>query len=151
MADENLFVGLSEHCCDQKNRVVLSAKFRKRLGGRIMLTYGLEGCLYLFPLELWKEFFEGLRARTDEFRRDARRLRRFFGAHAEEVKVDSQGRMLIPARLKEYAGIGRELVFVGVGDRIEVWDKEKWRSEEGDLVARAEEIAESVGGSGYGE
>ena len=120
-----MLIGEYQHSLDAKNRIIVPSKLREDLGNKFILTKGLDGCLYIYPAEEWKKLQEKLKLLplTDK---DARAFIRFFFAGACEVEVDKQGRGLIPQNLKEYAGIEKEIVTIGVLSRVEVWSREKW-------------------------
>jgi len=115
-----MFLGTYQHRLDDKGRVTLPSKFRGNLGGEVVITKGFDRCLLLFPMPRWEE----LAAKLDALPlgiRDARRLRRkiFGGAHL--VAPDRMGRVLIPADLREHAGIDHEVVIVGLRTYVELW------------------------------
>ena len=120
-----MFIGEYQHGLDPKNRMIVPAKFREGLGNIFVITKGLDGCLYSFPLEEWKILEEKLKT-LPLTNKDARSFVRFFFSGACEVKLDKQGRGLIPQNLKEYVGIEKDIVSIGVLTRVEIWSKEKW-------------------------
>ena len=120
-----MFIGEYQHALDSKNRMVVPAKLRDGLGSRFVVTKGLDGCLYAYPLEEWRKLEEKLKA-LPLTNRDARSFVRFFFSGACEIEVDKQYRGLIPQNLKEYAVIEKDIVSIGVLSRVEIWSKEKW-------------------------
>lgn len=117
--------GEYRHTLDAKNRLVAPSKVREELGSKFYITKGFDKCLYIFPEESWMKFVQkinGLPASQEKVRRVQRR---FIGS-SQECEPDKQGRFLIPANLREYAQITKEVMFVGLYDRIEVWSQEKW-------------------------
>ena len=104
-----------------------SKKLREELGNKFVITKGLDGCLYAYPQEEWKILEEKLK-KLPLTNKDARAFVRFFFSGACEIEVDKQGRGLIPQNLKEYAGIEKEIVSIGVLTRLEIWSKEKWQN-----------------------
>jgi MraZ protein len=122
------FAGSEQHALDSKGRLIVPARFRDRLGERFVLTIGQpDPCLWLYPTVTWVEYcrrFEAPPPKND--RRARRQILRYVFAHTEEVSCDSQGRVVIPAPLREYAGIEREVVSVGMLTRIEIWAKERY-------------------------
>lgn len=120
-----MFIGEYIHAIDPKNRMIVPAKFRENLGERFILTKGLDGCLYIYTLEDWKELEIKLK-KLPLTSKDARVFVRFFFSGANEIDMDKQGRALIPQNLLEYAHIKKEIVSIGVSNRIEIWSKENW-------------------------
>lgn len=120
-----MFIGEYQHALDSKNRIIVPSKLREELGTNFVITKGLDGCLYAYPITEWKILEEKLKT-LPLTNKDARAFVRFFFAGACEVEVDKQGRVLIPQNLKEYAGIEKEIVSIGVLTRVEIWGKEKW-------------------------
>ena len=122
-----MFIGEYQHSLDSKNRIVVPSKLREGLGEKFIISKGLDGCLYAYPIDEWQKFEEKLK-NLPLTNRDARAFVRFFVAGATEVETDKQGRGLIPANLREYAGIEKEIVTIGALNKIEIWSKEKWES-----------------------
>ena len=122
-----MFIGEYQHSLDSKNRIVVPSKLREGLGEKFIISKGLDGCLYAYPIDEWQEFEEKLK-NLPLTNRDARAFVRFFVAGATEVETDKQGRGLIPANLREYAGIEKEIVTIGALNKVEIWSKEKWES-----------------------
>jgi MraZ protein len=120
-----MFIGEYQHAIDNKNRMIIPSKFREALGEAFVLTKGLDGCLYAYPMDEWKILEEKLK-KLPLTNKDARAFVRFFFSGANEVDIDKQGRSLIPQNLLEYADIKKEIVSIGVSSRIEIWSKEKW-------------------------
>lgn len=120
-----LFKGEYNHTIDAKGRVIIPAKFRERLGEAFVVTKGLDGCLYGYANEDWQVFEDKL-ASLPLTNKDSRQFTRFFLAGAADCEVDKQGRILLPAVLREFAGLEKDVVFVGVSKRIEIWDKDRW-------------------------
>lgn len=120
-----MFIGEYMHAIDPKNRMIVPAKFRENLGGKFILTKGLDGCLYIYTLEDWKELEIKLK-KLPLTSKDARAFVRFFFSGANEIEIDKQGRALIPQNLLEYAHIEKEIVSIGVSNRIEIWSKRNW-------------------------
>ena len=142
-----MFYGEFEHTIDRKGRLIIPSRFREvmkeRFVERLFVTRGLDSCLFLFPEEEW-------RAQENRFRslsitkQEARRFNRFYFSGASELNWDRQGRVLIPDYLKEFAGIKRDVMLVGVSNRIEIWDKEGWKKFYGEFKESYEEIAERL-------
>lgn len=120
-----MFIGEYQHAIDNKNRMIIPSKFRDHIGEPFVLTKGLDGCLYAYPLDEWKALEEKLK-KLPLTNKDARAFVRFFFSGANEIDIDKQGRALIPQNLLEYASIKKDIVSIGVSTRIEIWSKEKW-------------------------
>ena len=128
-----MFLGEHQHTIDPKGRVVLPSRFREELARGCFITKGQERCLFVFTPEQWEHEVERIRAlpRTD---RRLRNYSRVFFAGALDQKPDKQGRIQIPATLRDYAGLEKEVFVVGVGERVEIWDSAKWQ----DVTANAD-------------
>ena len=140
-----MFMGEYSHTIDTKGRLIIPSKFRDELGDEFVVTKGLDGCLFVFPNQAWQEFEEKLRA-LPITNTAGRKFSRFLLGSAATCEVDKQGRILLPSVLREFAGIGKDAVLVGVGSRIEIWNKDKWR--EANTFDDMEEIAEHMEGLG---
>lgn len=136
-----MFMSEYSHSIDAKGRVIVPAKFREELGETFVVTQGLDGCLFVFPNEEWKSFEEKLKT-LPMANKDARKFVRFFLAGAALAEVDKQGRILLPAVLRQFAGLEKDVVLVGVGSRVEIWDKKRW--EECTSFDDMDEIAEHM-------
>ena len=134
-----MFMGEYNHSVDAKGRLIVPSKFREQLGNEFVVTKGLDGCLFVYSQEEWIE--ESLREKPLTSK-DARKFMRFFFAGAANCEVDKQGRILLPANLREYAGIDKEVVSVGVFSRVEIWSKERWA--ENDDFDNVDDIAEHM-------
>ena len=137
-----MLIGEYEHTLDAKGRVSMPAKLRRDMGEAFVVTKGLDGCLFAFSLEEWSNFENKLKA-LPLSDRNARNFVRFFLAGATECEIDKQGRFLIPTNLRESANLQKEVVIIGVGTRIEIWDKEKWNSYNNENIS-VEDIAENM-------
>jgi MraZ protein len=137
-----MFIGEYQHALDSKNRMIVPSKFREELSNLFVMTKGLDGCLYAYPMEEWRKLEEKLKS-LPMTNKDARAFVRFFFSGAAEIEMDKQGRALIPQNLIEYAGIVKDIVSIGVSTRIEIWSKEKW-DEYNEQNIDFEEIAEKM-------
>lgn len=137
-----MFIGEYEHALDNKNRIVIPSKFREELGDKFILTKGLDGCLYSYPMPEWKILEEKLK-KLPLTSKDARAFVRFFFSGANEIEVDKQGRALIPQNLLEYGDIKKEIVSIGVSNRIEIWSKTRWEEYNSSNI-NFDEIAEKM-------
>ncbi len=136
-----MFMGQYNYTVDAKGRVFVPSRFREALGDRFVATMGLDGCLFLYPNEQWEKFAEQLR--TLPGTKEARQLQRYFFAGAAELEMDKQGRILLPANLRERAALERDVIFVGVLDKIELWSEERWKSNTlEDMDEAAEKMAQ---------
>ena len=142
-----MFVGEAQHTIDAKGRLIIPAKYREELGEEFMLAKGLDGCLFIYPMEQWHELESKLRALPLTLK-EARSFARFFFSGANEGEMDKQGRLIIPQALREYAQLTKECVVVGVDNRLEVWDQEKWRAYNAQSEESFEQLAEIIGQSG---
>ncbi len=124
----SMFIGEYRHTIDTKGRLIVPAKFRELLGDEFVITRGLDGCLFVYPKEEW-EAIEVKYREVSQFSKDARKFARFFFAGAAACEADKQGRILLPAVLREFAGIEKEIVLAGVVSHIEIWSKERWQAE----------------------
>ena len=118
-------MGEYNHTLDAKGRLIVPAKFREILGEEFVVTKGMDGCLFVFANSEWEVFAEKLHD-LPMINKEARQFTRFFLAGADSVQTDKMGRILIPSNLRDYAGITRDAVLVGVGSRVEIWSKERW-------------------------
>ena len=138
-----MFMGEYNHSIDAKGRMIVPAKFREQLGNEFVVTKGLDGCLFVYSNEEWHRIEENLRDKPLTSR-EARKFMRFFFAGAATCEVDKQGRILLPANLREYAGIDKEVVSVGVYSRVEIWSKYRYleNSDFDDMDEIADHMAE---------
>ena len=123
----NYFSGEFQHSIDSKGRVIVPAKLRESLGESFTVTVGYDGCLSMYPDEEWNQFVEKLKG-LPQLKKDVRKFTRPLLAAATVCEIDKQGRVLIPAKLREYAGFEKDIVFVGQLNKVEIWSKEKWDS-----------------------
>lgn len=120
-----MFMGEYNHTVDAKGRLIVPSKFRDQLGSEFVVTKGLDGCLFVYPMNEWHDIEEKFRSLSGAGK-DARKFSRFFFAGAASVELDKQGRMLLPPVLREYAGLQKDVVLAGVLNRVEIWDKDRW-------------------------
>ena len=136
-----MLIGEFEHSLDAKGRLIMPAKLRESIGDTFVVTKGLDGCLFAFSITEWTNFEEKLKS-LPLSNKNSREFVRFFLSGATECEIDKQGRFLIPNNLREAAGLVKETVIIGVGTRIEIWDKEAWKKGEENISA--DEIAENM-------
>lgn len=138
-----MLIGEYEHSLDVKGRVIMPVKLREDMGEKFILTKGLDGCLFGFSQNEWANFEEKLKT-LPLTNKNARDFVRFFLSGATECEMDKQGRFLVASNLREYASMDKEVVVIGVGNRIELWNKEKWTKHNSDENISADEIAEKM-------
>ncbi len=119
-----MFIGEYTHTADDKNRISLPAKFRKELGKSVVVTRGLDNCLFLYPHKTWAAISKET-TEQGHMQRDTQ-YSRFLFSGASEMEIDSAGRILIPEFLREFAELKSSIIFTGVHDRIEIWNDKKW-------------------------
>lgn len=124
-----MLMGEYQNSIDAKGRVIVPAKFRDELGYKCVLTKGLDNCLYIYPMSQWEKMQEKF-AKLPLTDPKARSFVRYFYASAVECEVDKQGRLTIPPGLRTYAQIDKELVTIGVLERVEIWSKQVYESAE---------------------
>lgn len=142
-----MLIGEYSHNLDPKKRLSIPAKFRKELGDGAVLTRGLDGCLWLFPYAQWQTLAERI-ASLPMAQADSRSFARLLLSGASEVQFDSLGRILVPEYLKQYAGLVRDVVIVGVHTRLELWDKGAWSEYTKKLEKNGDAIAQKLGDLG---
>lgn len=140
-----MFMGEYNHTVDAKGRLIVPSKFREQLGDEFVVTKGLDGCLFVYENTEWKALEEKLNA-LPLTNANARKFSRFFLAGATTCEVDKQGRILLPAVLREFARIDKDAVLVGVGSWIEIWSRDNWN--QSNTYDDMEEIAENMEGLG---
>lgn len=143
-----MFLGEYQHSLDNKGRLIIPAKFRDDIGSNCIITLGLDGCMFLFSNEEWRKLAEKL-SELSLARKDTRLFSRFFFSNASDVEIDKQGRIQVPFRLAKKLDFNKEVVIVGVANRLELWAKEKWDnfcSEEGE--SSYEKLAELIADMG---
>ena len=138
-----MLLGEHEHALDDKNRLTLPARLRDQLGERVVVTRGLDGCLYVYAAAEWAKLAERV-GTLDPLSREARTMQRFFFASGIEAELDKQGRIVIPANLLESAGIGRDVTVAGIYDHLEIWDRAAWRDQRQTVEGSAEDVAERL-------
>lgn len=144
-----MLIGEYRHVIDDKNRLSLPAKFRRETGRKVVVTSGLDSCLFVYTLKSWEAITERLSSPDSSMlSADSRSFNRYLLGGAIEIDVDSLGRMLIPEYLVSRAKLGRNVVIVGVRDRAEIWDEAKWDAYRADVEGKASGLAEKLSGSG---
>jgi MraZ protein len=138
-----MFIGEYRHTVDDKNRISLPAKFRKELGKKVVVTRGLDNCLFLYTHKAWAEMSPEI-AKLG-WQADARGFSRFMFSGAVEIDVDSMGRILIPDYLREFGAIKSPVIFAGVHDRIEIWNEKRWSAYKKKIEEQADMMADKLG------
>ena len=138
-----MLIGEYEHSLDAKGRLIMPAKLRTDMGEKFIITKGLDGCLFVFSQIEWSNFESKLKELplTDK---NARDFVRFFLSGATECEIDKQGRFLLVNTLREYAEITKEVIIIGVGTRLEIWNKDKWKKYNSNENISADTIAENM-------
>jgi MraZ protein len=122
-----MFMSEYNHTIDAKGRLIIPSKFREVLGEEFVVSRGMDGCLFVYANDDWNAFEQKLTS-LPLINKETRQFARFFLAGAAQVELDKQGRILLPAALREFAGLEKDVVLVGVGSRIEIWSKEKYEA-----------------------
>lgn len=143
-----MLIGEYKHIVDPKKRVSLPAKFRKEMGKEVVITYGLDKCLFVQTKKEWEKF-SGQLADANPLTSDKRMFNRFMLGGAMEVEVDALGRILIPDNLKEFAGLKERVAIIGVRSRLEIWDEDAWNSYKAEVEQKADVLAEKLGEVGF--
>lgn len=138
-----MLVGEHKHSLDAKGRAIIPSKLRDEMGTKIVLTKGLDNCLFAYPLSEWQRVVEKL-SQLSFTKADARAFARSFFSGAEEVDMDKQGRIPVTPNLRKHAGLDKEIIIIGVSNRIEIWDTKTWTAYMERADANYEEIAEKV-------
>lgn len=142
-----MFYGEYQHTIDRKGRIILPAKFREAAKSnfieKFFVTRGLDKCLFMFAEDEWKNQEQKFKSMPFT-KQEARRFNRIYFSGAQELIPDKQGRILLPQYLKEFAGIKRDIVIIGVANRIEIWDKNLWQEFYKTAQEGFEEIAEKI-------
>ena len=136
-----MLIGEFEHTLDAKGRISMPAKLKKDIGDSFILTKGLDGCLFAFSMQEWLNFETKLKT-LPLSDKNSRNFVRFFLSGATECEIDKQGRFLILNNLRETANLKKEAVIIGVGTRIEIWDKSTWNLKDEEISA--DEIADNL-------
>jgi MraZ protein len=139
-----MLLGEHAHTIDDKNRLTLPARFRHVFGAGIVVTRGMDGCLFAYTREDWERLVADRLGSLDPLSKEGRRMQRFFFSAAAESELDKQGRVSLPAALIEHANLGRDVVVAGVHDHLEIWDRDGWRRELAEVEGSAEDVAERL-------
>ncbi|MDT2827587.1 MAG: division/cell wall cluster transcriptional repressor MraZ [Enterococcus viikkiensis] len=143
-----MFMGEFQHNIDAKGRLIVPSKLREQLGEKFVVTRGMDGCLFGYPLVEWNH----LETKLNEMplsKKDARAFVRFFYSAATECEIDKQGRINIPVSLRSHALLEKECVIIGVANRIEIWDQTRWNDFTKETEASFDDIAETMVDFGF--
>jgi MraZ protein len=135
-----MLIGQYTHSIDNKKRLSLPVKFRKILSDKVIMTRGLDSCVFLYTLGEWEKIAEKM-ASSSVGSRESRDMNRFFLSGAVEVDVDSSGRVLVPDYLKEFAKLDSKVVLAGLYSRIEIWDETQWEKKQKEVSKNADDLA----------
>jgi len=136
----NLLIGEYEHTLDLKKRVSLPKVFRAAMGRKVVMTRGLDHCLYAYARAEWEVLAKKLQS-LSMVNPDTRGFNRFMLSGAAEVDVDGVGRILIPEHQKQFAGLKKRVIFAGVSDHVEIWDCERWNTYKAQIEKNADKMA----------
>ncbi len=128
MESSPMFMGTYNHAVDPKGRIIIPGKLRKGLGDSFVVTRGWDECLYAYPIAEWERVAANFMANVPDNTKNGRELKRFFLSGACECELDKQGRILLPSHLREYAGLEKESVFIGMMNKVEIWSKGKYKT-----------------------
>lgn len=142
-----MFLGEFEHSIDSKGRLTIPAKFKEPLAGGIVITRGLDGCLWAFSREEWQKVSEIITS-LPMANTEARRFTRFMFSSASESIPDRNGRVIIPQKLLQHANIDRDVVVAGVMNKIEIWNPERWQEEQSKVTEDPESLAAQLANLG---
>jgi MraZ protein len=129
---------------DAKNRLTLPAKLRSSFAEGVVVTKGLDGCLFVFPRSSWGSFVAARLERLDPFSREARRLSRWFYGGANECELDGQGRIMLTQSLLQHGKLDKDIVVAGARDYLEVWDAGEWERVQAESEGSVEDVAERL-------
>lgn len=133
-----MLVGEFQHNIDAKGRMIMPAKFRDELGEKFVVTKGLDKCLFVFAATEWEKLDKQL---SELSLSKGRKTQRFFYGGMTDCEIDKQGRVLVPANLREYAGLEKDVVVVGLARRAEIWSKTEWDKQNEQFIEDADDVA----------
>ncbi len=142
-----MLIGEHKHTLDTKKRLSLPSKFRKELGKTVVITRGLDSSLFVYSSKEWKKFSSKL-SELSMGQADTRAFNRFMLGGAVETDIDSVGRILIPDFLKDFAMLKQKVMVIGLSNRVELWDEDKWNNYQSKLSSKADVLAEKLGDIG---
>ncbi|MFA7319347.1 MAG: division/cell wall cluster transcriptional repressor MraZ [Parcubacteria group bacterium] len=139
-----MFIGEYQHSIDPKKRLAVPSKFRSELKSKVVVTRGLDKCLFVYPMKTWEEI-AGKLGSMPVGEAATRSFVRLMLAGATDCEIDKQGRVLVPDYLKDYAGLDKNVVIAGLFNRLEIWDEKKWNEYKKHAEKNTDEIAEQLG------
>jgi len=139
-----MFIGEYLHSIDLKKRMAVPSKFRADLKNKVVVTRGLDKCLFIYPMKVWEDL-AGKLGTLPVGESATRSFIRLMLSGAVDVEVDKQGRILIPDFLKDYAGLNRNVIVAGIYNRLEIWDEKRWKEYKKKAERNTDEIAEQLG------
>jgi len=139
-----MLLGEYEHTVDDKGRITLPSRFRETFKRGIVLTRGMDQCLYAYTRDEWTRLVESQLSSLNPLSPDSRRIQRFFFSGASETDLDKQGRVMLPPALARHARLKRDVVVAGVNDHLEIWDRSAWRAQLKEIERSAEDVAERL-------
>lgn len=138
-----MFLGEHRHALDAKGRVIFPVRLRESLGAQVVLQKGIDPCLYVLPPDEWERLVERVKA-LPTTKPEARRYARFFFSQAQAERIDRQGRLTVPQAFRAYAGLERDVVIVGAGARVEIWDVQRWEQHLSQSEAEVDDFAKEL-------
>jgi MraZ protein len=135
-----MIIGQYSHTLDDKKRLSIPSKWKSEFGKKVVVTRGLDTCLFLYTTKEWSKIAQKL-AETSMGSRDARDLNRFFLSGATELELDSAGRILIPEYLKDFAKLKEKIIFAGLFNRAEIWNEGEWEKKQKEVSEKADDVA----------
>lgn len=142
-----MFIGEYRHTIDDKGRLSVPKKFRSELEKGLVITKGLDGCLFVYTNAEWEKMSVKLNS-LPLTNKNAREFKRHMTSGAMDLEIDGQGRVILPEYLREFGSIKKNVVVAGVAERIEIWDEATWNEHEIEMSGKTEEIAEAMEGLG---
>ena len=139
-----MFSGKYQNSMDTKNRIIIPSKFRDKLGHFCVLTRGMDRCLYILSMQEWEKFTQKLSELPTTDINNRQFMRHFSANTTGEIRIDNQGRIVIPQDLKEYANMEQDIITIGVLDKIEVWGKEEWDKAENGTDLDPSDLAQKM-------
>jgi len=139
-----MFIGECSHTIDQKRRIAIPSKFRKILSKKAVVTRGLDNCLIIYPPEQWNEMTKKLES-LPTGQADARGFTRIMFSGATDVEIDKLGRILLPDHLRKYAFLKKNVVVIGLSNKIEIWDEKRWAEYKEKMEKTVNDMAQKLG------
>jgi MraZ protein len=139
------FRGHYEHSLDAKKRLSIPAKFRAAFSGGVVLSMDADPCIAVWTADAHEETIESSLAELNRLSSRRKQLQRFFQANSFDLELDAAGRVTLPPPLVAHAGVEKEVVVLGVGDHLEVWDRERWQRVQQELASTIGEVTDGLG------